>query len=383
MTRWIGGLSMRQRIALGGAGVAAVLGLLLLWIGTVAKPVSAMEKMAESIRKAKSYKCISTVGSTKDFPEPGEPGVRKLGVMTQYALASGANDDLWSTRLETSSVNWTEAGPSSMTIRPAGRPGIVIDHRRKTFQRLPALQDAVLKSASNSESLENLGRFSGEADRQLGTKEIGGTEARGFQIDYKKICPTSTPGKVEFWLDAKSNLPVLLRYEIKGILSTASVEISDIQWNIDLDPKLFDPTPPAGYVDATTKPLPLEEQVRRIADALRIYAEVSGGRYPARKRDYQLDAGYELYTMMVGPTKAEPAMAKLKELFKAKAGFSEIDHIVWYSADAAYYGNTVGPKDKDKVLLRWKLDDGKYEAIFGDLRSETVTAQRLRALEGG
>ena len=46
------------------------------------------------------------------------------------------------------------------------------------------------------------------------------------------------------------------------------------------------------------------------------------------------------------------------------------------------YGNTVGPKDKGKVLLRWKLDDGRYEVIFGDLRAETVTAERLLALEG-
>ncbi len=48
----------------------------------------------------------------------------------------------------------------------------------------------------------------------------------------------------------------------------------------------------------------------------------------------------------------------------------------------AYYGQTVGPKDKDKVLLRWKLDDGRYEVIFGDLRAETVTAERLHKLEG-
>jgi hypothetical protein len=50
--------------------------------------------------------------------------------------------------------------------------------------------------------------------------------------------------------------------------------------------------------------------------------------------------------------------------------------------NAAYYGKTVEPSDKDKVLLRWKLDNGKYAIIFGDLRSETVTAEQLHALEG-
>jgi len=51
-------------------------------------------------------------------------------------------------------------------------------------------------------------------------------------------------------------------------------------------------------------------------------------------------------------------------------------------ADAAYYGKTVGPNDKDKVLLRWKREDGKYEVIFGDLRAETAILQEVRTLEG-
>ena len=48
--------------------------------------------------------------------------------------------------------------------------------------------------------------------------------------------------------------------------------------------------------------------------------------------------------------------------------------------DVVYNGKTVGPCDKDKVLLRWKLDDGRYAVIYGDLHSETVTAQRLATL---
>jgi hypothetical protein len=59
----------------------------------------------------------------------------------------------------------------------------------------------------------------------------------------------------------------------------------------------------------------------------------------------------------------------------------EISKIHVYKPEFAYFGATVGPNDKDKVLLRWQLDDGRYEVIFGDLRAETVTAKRLRELE--
>ena len=62
------------------------------------------------------------------------------------------------------------------------------------------------------------------------------------------------------------------------------------------------------------------------------------------------------------------------------AGLQEVLSILARNRDAAYYGKTIGPKDKDKVLLRWKLDDGRYEVIFGDLRAETVAAEKLRAV---
>jgi hypothetical protein len=45
--------------------------------------------------------------------------------------------------------------------------------------------------------------------------------------------------------------------------------------------------------------------------------------------------------------------------------------------DAAYYGETVQPGETDKVLLRWKLSDTDYRAIFGDLSARTVTPEEL------
>ena len=61
---------MRKRIgiALSGAGVAAVLGLLLLFGGIVVKPISAVERMAENIRKAKSFSAVM-IGEGRDGGE--------------------------------------------------------------------------------------------------------------------------------------------------------------------------------------------------------------------------------------------------------------------------------------------------------------------------
>ena len=63
--------------------------------------------------------------------------------------------------------------------------------------------------------LEGLSNYSGEADRELGTKEFNGTKARGFVIEAKKIDPNVSAGTVEIWIDAESNLPAEIRFEMK------------------------------------------------------------------------------------------------------------------------------------------------------------------------
>ncbi|HUT90390.1 MAG TPA: hypothetical protein VMY37_12890 [Thermoguttaceae bacterium] len=37
-----------------------------------------------------------------------------------------------------------------------------------------------------------------------------------------------------------------------------------------------------------------------------------------------------------------------------------------------YFGATVKPGDSEAILLKWRLDDGRYRVIYGDLRAETV-----------
>jgi len=41
-----------------------------------------------------------------------------------------------------------------------------------------------------------------------------------------------------------------------------------------------------------------------------------------------------------------------------------------------YFGTTVQPGDGQAVLLRWKLDDGGMRVVYGDLRAESLPAER-------
>jgi outer membrane lipoprotein-sorting protein len=382
---WIEGFTMRQRIAaLGSVGVASLLGFLLLWAGIDARTVSAMEKMAEAIRHVKSCRCTEIVQEPElrsEFLKTGEPPPRMESVFTIYWLAPGSVRDESTTFPQT----WKGA-PERTEIRSAGKPGIIIDHERKTFFRTQPLNEGF--GVTGCETLEDLAKFSGKADRELGTKEINGKKARGFQIDRKKIyAETTTPGTRDIWIDTESNLPVLVRDDMKwpdG--SDHSLIIKDIQYNIHLAPRLFDAVPPEGYKDTTEKPLPLEEQVHQITKAMNICAEVFDGCYPAAHGDLVRAVFGGVKAKLISGNSERPAKmntTRAPDVLQqgVLTGLREVTSILAENPDPAYNGKTVGPKDKDKVLLRWKLDDGRYEVIFGDLRAETVTAEKLRVLE--
>jgi outer membrane lipoprotein-sorting protein len=377
--QWIGELTMRQRISLGCVAATILLGLFLLGQGFETKQLSAMERMAENIRKAKSFKYTEIVTYTDDLPEPGKPSV----VAFTY-INYGERDSFRSERFIPS---WKGAGPEAININSASKPCIHISNSHKTYSVRPPISKKGYFSDDQA-SLDNLGNFSGSADRELGTKEINGKKARGFEIGLKKIRPDSDGGLAEIWIDVESNLPIQVRYENPKILESFTTELfTDIQWNIDIDPKLFDTTPPEGYTEATENKPDLKKQLEQINLSLQIYAEACGGQYPRDCPDFFTTQSLcKLLGLAKWPTKTnwptKEDEVKAARAAKAIDGFSEIAGLHCYNADFAYYGQTVTSNDKDKVLLRWKLGDGRYEVIYGDLRDETVSAERLRELEG-
>ena len=365
---------MRQRTVVGSIGAAAALALLVFWLGNAPSRVSAMERMAENIRRARSYK-VTWIFERQFVRELGKPPVTAHAKSTVFWLAPG------SFRLEnTGDETWV--GQEDTQIYPVGKPGIDIDVKKKTFQSVAGRRGRM----SSIILLDELGKFSGQADQALGTKEIDGKQARGFEIDAKKIDPDGFSGPMQIWIDAESQLPVFLHYEFDEAGTPATLTMRDFQWNLDLDPKLFEARAPDGYVNLTKPSKSAEVQVRIITDGMRDYAELSGGHYPLVKMVYGDVTLGELYKMIgvknQRPTPEQVGSNEYVKAMRASAAATHLNGILRDNPDAAYYGKTVEPKDADKILVRWKLENGQYQVIYGDLRSESVTAERLRELEG-
>jgi hypothetical protein len=64
------------------------------------------------------------------------------------------------------------------------------------------------------------------------------------------------------------------------------MQMEGFQWNVDLAPGLFEPTPPEGNKEKTPEPPSVADQVRAITEALKLYAQLSGGNYPRVKMIY-------------------------------------------------------------------------------------------------
>jgi len=230
---WNGVLTMRQRIALGTAGAAVMLACCIVWLATVAAPIYGMDELPATIRSAKSYDYTMTMNI------PGEPGKAPAkAVMTGrfYWVAPG------SYRIESRWGNDTTTQDQVM-ILPAGKPGIEIDRKLKRYVRQPAR----LGHVSPLMMLDKLSTFSGHADHELGTRQVAGKTAKGFEIAARKIDPDAYSGSLEIWVDSETHLPLLVGYEMKGPGNPGNLSLTDFHWNADLDQKLFDPTPPEGF----------------------------------------------------------------------------------------------------------------------------------------
>jgi hypothetical protein len=73
---------------------------------------------------------------------------------------------------------------------------------------------------------------------------------------------------------------------------------------------------------------------------------------------------------ITGPSKSEISAVKAK-----------YEQLLQTGQEVTYYGNNTDYKDSNSLLIHWKLDDGNYRVIFGDLHEKTVSPEELIKLQ--
>jgi hypothetical protein len=168
------------------------------------------------------------------------------------------------------------------------------------------------------------------------------------------------------------------------------MRLEGFEWGAQ-DPKLFDASIPTGYSKQPTSDVNADEITRYVIYGLSTFAKYNNGKYPAVKYVYGDEQGEALRKLMgmsrdaMGWVKPSDTLKwrdpKQGEFAHGSYGLSWINVIQRDFAEGVYNGKAVTPNDAAKVLVRWKLDDGDYRVIFGDLSSASVSPSRIRELE--
>jgi hypothetical protein len=109
---------------------------------------------------------------------------------------------------------------------------------------------------------------------------------------------------------------------------------------------------------------------------LRIFAEVTNGRYPSSLA--VVTAVNELWKARTGKKLSKEEIEKGITIQSTCSFYAALDQA---DKDIVYYGDRVTANDVDMVLMRWKVSDDEYRVIFGDLTAENVSAAQLAELE--
>lgn len=270
-------------------------------------------------------------------------------------------------------------------IIPDDRMLYALIHRDHTYMQQQLTSEQVAEMTRQSNAAEMVKSFKDYDYSNLGRRRIDGRLAEGIEIkDPKEWIAVFESGTWELWVDVETQWPLLLRLE--GVAAGGAVRktytLKDFQWNAELSAQDFEVDIPDDYrLIADLNPVEANEE-QAIA-GLRAYARLLDGRYPSTlsfataiaEAEEFLDGRHSSYDAAAG--------RDLEAVFSLRSAcnfFRDLDNA---GQDVAYYGATVKAGDFDRVLMRWRLEDGRYRVIFGDLRITTEDGSKLEDLERG
>lgn len=280
-------------------------------------------------------------------------------------------------------------------LLPGSSSLVFVRHKRKTYSRfIYDGRELEFYKEEYNEPRTIIKQILSCDHKSLGQAIINGITVEGFQtkdLAYEGgfFGQAELEGKhervdVKLWVDVNTLLPIRLDEDIITKRGTHIREISyDFRWNVIINPDDFEPNIPDDYASAVGDiiiPVINEEDV---IEGLRLFNDLVG-KYPLslerHTRGKTIKEVSKHMGFYEGLSNDDKTRLTNKWILLGTPLFFYKD-LVKENKDPAYYGETVGPEDSDKVLLRWKLDDGQYRVIFGDLSAKTVTAEELAELE--
>ncbi len=227
---------------------------------------------------------------------------------------------------------------------------------------------------------------------KLGRSKIDGIEVEGIECRDPGIArgvAANIAGEMignvvaRLWAALDNDLPIRLQIEVfaKDGQKALDVVTYGYQWDIEVEPGVFEPEIPEDYKLGADVELSVDE--KSVVEGLGFFAEYADGRYPsemsAMTMTRELRAG--LLAAFGGEPPWPPKPGDENRAMSLEMSLRFYAGLIIDGKDPVYYGDKVTAEFPHAVLMRWKVKDDVYRAIFGDLTARDVDAEELAELE--
>ncbi len=301
-----------------------------------------------------------------------------------------------------------------MYMLPSEKVMISVMPEAKKYMRIELDDEMVDKMQKESRDPRYMASQFMESEYvELGRDVIDGIEVEGIAVTdpavfggmFEKI-------HLEFWADVATGWPVQMKMDVTVAMGEKTMEMQmvmyDYQIGIEIDPAEFVPEIGDDYTALPSMQMPKMDGSSAI-EGLKKFTEMAG-RYPknlnlinlmsemgeiekeqgeqereARKQARKNMTEEEKQAADLAAQKTDNEAAQVETMMQDMMPIMSVGQfymkLVQEKRDPMYYGENVTPADSDLILLRWRLDDGKYRVIFGDLDQTDVSAEQLAEWE--
>ncbi|MGA2092362.1 MAG: hypothetical protein ABSH16_03000 [Sedimentisphaerales bacterium] len=377
----IGRIIMRSpimKLAAAAVIIIAVLAGIYYFAGEGAQKCCAWTQIADKVAQIKT--CVCSMHIQQSGGPVGQKGQQidsKMYISSDYG-----------SRIET----YLDGNVMQKIYVPADSNAmILVMPSEKKYMRM-AMTDETRARAKNQmqDPRDALTRFMTGPLKELGKDVINGVEVKGIEV----VNPPAVKGVYNnfigrTWVDVATEYPVRIEMDTEIGTGTDTIKMlmvmDNFEWGVELEPAIFEPNIPSDYKIMAEMKLPAQDEASAI-EGLRLFAEMADGHYPSQMNVMTLTReSAEAYGKKLGAAITKPTDEQMQQMtakmMKVQAPVLFYTKLGRDGNDPAYYGKDVTAGDANAVLMRWKISEGKYRVIFGDLTAEDVNTEQLKEME--
>jgi len=377
------------KIAVAAAAIIIVLFVGLPFVGKKDQGVALADVLAR-VEQAQAYiyKMNMTMTGMPNAPTGKQQMQGTITVSTEYGMKMD---------MDIIDPNSGREMFQQMYVLPYKKEAYMIMPEMKKYTRMEFTDDLLARmKKQNNDPREIIKQIMGCQYTELGRSAIDGIEVEGFQTtDPAMMVGMGGDIKYTLWVDVENWLPVHAEMDIKmNEQMEMQCVIYDFTWDIPVSASDFEPVIPEDFTGFPTEGMKMPEMTEQAAiEGLRFIVELSE-EYPKKLdlinlmqdirklKDSKTAAAEQLQQKLKEASSEEEIANRTMEIMKPIQSLGMFYmSLVQDKKEPVYYGESVEPGDGSAVLLRWKVSDGQYRVIFGDLTTADVTAEQLAELE--